>query len=108
MKTHTDPVSKASEVGTRISGALHEAMRENTHDLQHVSERVADSINELTHKGQDAASELQHRLEKEAKKVSATAEHYIQDAPFKSVLIAAGVGATAAALVTWWMGSRSN
>ena len=101
-------MTKAADIGSHISGALHEAMRENSHDLHRVSERLADSINDLANKSKDAASDVQHRLEKEAKKVSATAEHYIQDEPFKSVLIAAGVGATAAALLSWWMGSRSR
>jgi ElaB/YqjD/DUF883 family membrane-anchored ribosome-binding protein len=108
MKIHTDPLSKASDIGAHISGALQEAMRENSQDLQRVSERLADSINELANKGKDAASDMQHRLEKEAKKASATAEHYIQDEPFKSVMIAAGVGAAAAALVSMWIGSRAR
>lgn len=108
MKTHTDPMTKATDIGSHISGALHEAMRENSHDLHRVSERLADSINNLASKSKDAASDVQHRLEKEAQKMSATAEHYIQNDPFKSVLIAAGVGATAGALLSWWLGSRSR
>ena len=83
-------------------------MRENTHDLHRVSEKLADSLNELADKGKEAAADLQHRIEKEAHKASSSAAHMIQDAPFKSVLIAAGVGATAAALVSWWMGSRAR
>jgi ElaB/YqjD/DUF883 family membrane-anchored ribosome-binding protein len=109
MKNHTDSLVKASsDIGAHISDALQEAMRENTHDLHRVSERLADSINVLANKGKDAASDMQHRFEKEAKKASATAEHYIQDEPFKSVMIAAGVGAAAAALVSMWIGSRAR
>ncbi len=109
MKNHTDSLVKASsDMGAHISGALQEAMRENTHDLHRVSERLADSINELANKGKDTALDMQNRLEKEAKKASTTAEHYIQDEPFKSVMIAAGVGAAAAALVSMWIGSRAR
>lgn len=108
MKNPAESHTSASDIGAHISGALKDAMRENTHDLHRVSERLADSINELADKGKDAAAELQHRLEKEAHKASVNAAHYIEQAPFKSVLIAAGVGATAAAVVAWWLGSRSR
>ena len=108
MKSHTDPLSKASDIGSHISGALHDAMRENTHDLHRVSERLADSINDLANKGKDAAADMQRRLEKEGQKMSASAEHYIQHDPFRSVLMAAGVGAAAGALLSWWIGSRSR
>ena len=67
---------------------------------------LADSINELASQTKEAASDMQHRLEKQAQKANTAAAHYIQHAPFKSVLIAAGVGATAAALMSWWIGSR--
>jgi ElaB/YqjD/DUF883 family membrane-anchored ribosome-binding protein len=106
MKNRTESQTSAADIGSHISGALHEAMRENTHDLHRVSERLADSINELASQTKEAASDMQHRLEKQAQKANTAAAHYIQHAPFKSVLIAAGVGATAAALMSWWIGSR--
>ena len=106
MKNRPEPSAPNPSIGAHISGALHEAMRENTHDLHRVSERLADSINELASQTKEAASDMQHRLEKQAQKANTAAAHYIQHAPFKSVLIAAGVGATAAALMSWWIGSR--
>ena len=108
MKNPSHEHSQAAHPAAHLSGVLQEAMRENTHDLHRVSEKLADSLNELADKGKEAAADLQHRIEKEAHKASSTAAHMIQDAPFKSVLIAAGVGATAAALVSWWMGSRAR
>lgn len=108
MKNRPEPHTPATDLGTSISGALHEAMRENTYDLHRVSERLADSINELSNQTKGAAADLQHRLEKEAQKASTAAAHYIQEAPFKSMLIAAGAGATVAALMGWWMASRSR
>ena len=91
-----------------MSSALQEAMRENTHDQHAAAERLAHTLSDLAHKGKEAASDVQHRLEKEARKVTSAAEHYIQEAPFKSVLIAAGAGAAAATLLSWWMSSRSR
>ena len=77
-------------------------MRENTHDLHRVSEKLADSLNELADKGKEAAADLQHRIEKEAHKASSSAAHMIQDAPFKSVLIAAAVTAAGASVYFGW------
>ena len=108
MKNRTESQTSAADIGSHISGALHEAMRENTHDLHRVSERLADSINALASQSKHAASDLQHRLEKQTEQARTAAAHYIQEAPFKSVLIAAGVGATASAVMGWWLGSRSR
>lgn len=108
MKNRTESQTSAADIGSHISGALHEAMRENTHDLHRVSERLADSINALASQSKHAASDLQHSLEKQTQQARTAAAHYIQEAPFKSVLIAASVGATAAAVMGWWLGSRSR
>jgi ElaB/YqjD/DUF883 family membrane-anchored ribosome-binding protein len=108
MKNQPESHAPSADIGTHISGALHEAMRENTHDLHRVSERLADSINALASQSKHAASDLQHRLEKQTEQARTAAAHYIQESPFKSVMIAAGVGASAAALLSWWMGSRSR
>lgn len=108
MTTTPQTLSSGAETGAHLSSALQEAMRENTHDQQAVTERLTHTLSDLTHKGKEAASDVQHRLEKEVRKVSTAAEHYIQEAPFKSVLIAAGTGAAAATLLSWWMSSRSR
>ena len=108
MKNRPESHAPTADIGAHISGALHEAMRDNTHDLHRVSERLADSINQLASQSQHVASDLQHRIEKQTQQARTTAAHYIQESPFKSVLIAAGVGATAAAVMGWWLGSRAR
>jgi ElaB/YqjD/DUF883 family membrane-anchored ribosome-binding protein len=53
-------------------------------------------------------SDAKHKLEKEARHVRVTTEHFIQHEPLTSVLIAAGTGAAAALAVSWLMRSRQR
>lgn len=91
---------KLSTVAAGITGTLHDAAQDAKPVFERTVDRLSDSISDMAHHSRDAAVEAKKRLEKKAQKVTSTAEHYIHCAPFKSVLIAAGVGAAAATLVS--------
>ncbi len=73
-----------------------------------LADQITDSVHDLAKQGKDAACAAEDRLEDSARHVRVTAEHYIQHAPFKSILIAAGTGAATALAVSWYMRSRSH
>jgi ElaB/YqjD/DUF883 family membrane-anchored ribosome-binding protein len=67
-----------------------------------------DNINDMAHHSRDAAADAQKLLSQKTHQVASTAEHYIHCAPFKSVFIAAGVGAAAATVVNLLLRSRTH
>lgn len=99
---------KLSTVAAGITGTLHDAAQDAKPVFERTVDRLSDSISDMAHHSRDAAVEAKKRLEKKTQKVTSTAEHYIHCAPFKSVLIAAGVGAAAATLVSWLTRSRPH
>lgn len=100
------PPEKMPSLGAGISGAVNEALCEAKPALSRIADRLSDSVRELANQGKEAAREAEHRLDSGARHVRVSAEHYIQHAPFKSVLIAAGTGAAVALAVSWFMQSR--
>ena len=102
------PPEKLVGATAGISASLQEAAHEAKPAFERLADRLSDSISEMAHHSRDAAVEAQKMLEQKTHKVSSTAEHYIHCAPFKSVLIAAGVGAVAATLVSWLMRARPH
>ena len=107
----TEPQSTQEKLATVASG-ISSTLQDAAHDAKPVFERMADrlsdSISDMAHHSRDAAVDAKKLLEHKTQKVTSTAEHYIHCAPFKSVLIAAGVGAAAATLVSWLMRSRPH
>jgi ElaB/YqjD/DUF883 family membrane-anchored ribosome-binding protein len=99
---------KLSTVAASITGTLHDAAQDAKPVFERTVDRLSDSISDMAHHSRDAAVEAQKLLEKKTQKVTSTAEHYIHCAPFKSLLIAAGVGAAAATLVSWLTRSRPH
>ena len=73
-----------------------------------MAERVSDRLQELAHQGKEAALGTQHKIENQARQAKTTAEHCIQHAPFKSVMVAAGVGLLAGIVTTWLMRERNH
>jgi ElaB/YqjD/DUF883 family membrane-anchored ribosome-binding protein len=108
MTSETSSQRPTTESGAPMPSGLQQSMRDNTHDTNPMVDRLAASLQDMAHKSQDAAADVQHRLELQAKKATSSAEHYIQQAPLKSVLMAAGMGAAAGMLASWWLGSRSR
>lgn len=89
-------------------GSMQDAAHAAQPAFERLVDRLSDSISDMAHHGRDAAVEAKKLLDQKTHQASAKAEHCIHCAPFKSVLIAAGVGAATATLVSWWMHSRSR
>lgn len=102
------PQEKLSSLGAGISGAVNDVLQEAKPMLDRMADRVSDGIQDITKQGIDAAREAEHRLEREARHMRMHAEHYIQNEPLKSVLIAAGTGAATALLVSWYLRSHQH
>eukprot|EP01030_Chromulinospumella_sphaerica_P006242 gene6242-6102_t len=85
-----------SAVGADISGKVNDVIDEARPVLHRIADRVSDTAQELAQKGKDAAHEAQEQLEIGAQRVRENAEHYVQNAPLKSLLLAAGTGAAVA------------
>ena len=81
---------KVEALGSDIADTVHDLMREAKPLLHHAADCVGDRVNELTQKGIDVASRSKHQLEH--------AGHDVSE-PFKAMLIAAGVGAAAVAVI---------
>ena len=73
-----------------------------------MAERMGERFQDLAHQGKEAALETQHKIENQARQAKTTAEHCIQHAPFKSVMVAAGVGLLAGVVATWLMREPSH
>ncbi|WP_090142468.1 YqjD family protein [Limnohabitans sp. DM1] len=100
------PQEKMSAVGADLSGKVSDVIDEARPVLHRIADRVSDTAQELAQKGKDAAHEAQEQLEIGAHRVRENAEHYVQNAPLKSLLIAAGTGAAVALAVSWYMNSN--
>jgi len=63
-----------------------------TSDLQQMGSIAGDVVQENLGQIRDTASEYVERQRDEVHRVEQTLESYIKDRPFKSILVAAGVG----------------
>ncbi len=102
---------KTSPEKIQAAGAsFSDAVKETFHDAYPAFDRMADSVDnsvqELSQYGKETAREIEHRLEKEVRHARMLAERHIQNAPIRSVLVAAGTGAAAALAVSWLMHLR--
>ncbi len=107
----TDPQTAIEKIGMAaagVSASVQEAAHEAKPTLDRLADRLSDSISDMAHHSREAALETRKLLEHKTQQATSTAEHCIQQAPFKSVLIAAGVGAVAATLVSWLVRPRAH
>ena len=100
------PQEKMAGSSAGTSASLQNAAHEAKPAFERVADRISDSLSDMAHHSRDAALDAKKLLAQKTHQVTTTAEHYIHRAPFKSVLIAAGVGAVAATLVNWLLRSR--
>ncbi len=97
-----------AEMGTDIKQTLQEAIQQTKPAIGMMAERMGERFQDLAHQGKEAALETQHKIENQARQAKTTAEHCIQHAPFKSVMVAAGVGLLAGVVATWLMRGPSH
>lgn len=105
LKTATE---KVSSFGATVNSNVDELLNEARPVLSRMTDRVKDKLHDLGESGKEAISDVKHKLEKEARHVRVSTEHFIQHEPLTSVLIAAGTGAAAALAVSWLMRSRQR
>lgn len=108
MTDSQEPTATLAEMGTDIQQTLHEAIAQTKPAIGMMAERVNDRLQHLAQQGKEAALETQHKIEHQARQAKTTAEHCIQHAPFKSVMVAAGVGLLAGVVTTWLMRERNH
>ncbi len=106
MSDLLNPQEKLSALGADIINTVNSALDEARPAINRMTHRVSDSAQDLARQSKEAACEAEHQLESSARHVRVTAEHYIQHAPFKSILIAAGTGAATALAMSWLLNSR--
>lgn len=104
MKDPQTTIDKMATAAADVSATVQEA----AHEAKPAFERLSDSISDMAHHSRDTAIETRKLLAQKTHQATSTAEHCIQRAPFKSVFIAAGVGAVAATLVNWLMRPRDH
>ena len=95
-------------LGAELSQGLHQAVAQTKPVLSQMAEQVNARLHDLAHHSQEAALQAKHKIEDQARKTTTTAEHCIQQAPFKSVAIAAGVGLLTGVLGAWLMRERPH
>lgn len=108
MSDPQTPQEKMSSLRADVTGTVKDVLNEARPALNRVADRVNDSVHDLLNQGKEAACKAERQLENEARHLRATAEHHIQHAPIKSILIAAGTGAATALAAAWLMRSRNH
>jgi ElaB/YqjD/DUF883 family membrane-anchored ribosome-binding protein len=99
MTDSKDMTKKVDELSAGISDTVQDLLREAKPMIHNATDRVSDRVGELAHKGMDAVRRGQHEIEHVGNDISDRATHMIRNEPFKAMLIAAGVGAAAVALI---------
>lgn len=90
---------KVDQLSAGITDTVQDLLREAKPMINHATDLMSDRIGEMTHKGMDAIRRGQHEIEHVGHNISDRASHMIRNEPFKAMLIAAGVGAAAVALI---------
>jgi ElaB/YqjD/DUF883 family membrane-anchored ribosome-binding protein len=76
--------------------------------LHRVADRVSEALQDLPHSGIDMATQARQKVVQQTHHVSEVAQHYIQDKPFKSLMMAAGTGAAVALALDLWLRARKH
>ena len=94
-----DEVVDAKSAASESLGAAGDKLTLARERAVEALESFADRANCWARKGWDKASDVQHRARREIEKASDATAAYVEQQPLKSVVIAAGIGAAAAALI---------
>ena len=91
-----------------LSKSMHQAASQANPVLSQMAHQVNERLHDLAHHSQEAALVAKHKIGDQARKATTTAEHCIQQAPFKSVAVAAGVGLLTGVVTTWLIRERRH
>jgi ElaB/YqjD/DUF883 family membrane-anchored ribosome-binding protein len=108
MSSTSHPTETIAALSDDLSKSLHTAAAQTQPVLSQMAHQVNERLHNLAHHGQEAALEVKHKIEDQARKATTTAEHCIQQAPFKSMAVAAGVGLLTGVVATWLMRERRH
>lgn len=108
MTDNQQTTATLAEMGSDLQQTLQEAMQQTKPAIGMMAERMSERFQDLAHQSKEAALETQHKIENQARQVKTTAEHCIQHAPFKSVMVAAGLGLLTGVVAAWLMRERSH
>ena len=99
MNDHKTVNQKVDQLSTGITDTVHDLLREAKPMVHHATDRMTDRVGEMAHQGMEAMRKGQHEMAHAGHDISDRAAHMIRNEPFKAMLIAAGVGAAAIAMV---------
>lgn len=108
MSDSQQTTATIAEIGTDIKQTLQEAIQQTKPALGMMADRINDRIQDMACQSKEAALEAQHKIQQQARQVTTRAEHVIQQAPFKSILVAAGMGLLTGVVATWLMRERNH
>jgi ElaB/YqjD/DUF883 family membrane-anchored ribosome-binding protein len=108
MSDQKSTQEKITDIGSSITGNVNEAVEAVKPVIHHMADCMREEWHGLGESSHHMASQMRHKLEKETQHARDSAAHLIHHSPFSSVLIAAGTGAAAALLVSWFMRSRQH
>jgi ElaB/YqjD/DUF883 family membrane-anchored ribosome-binding protein len=101
-------LDKVETLRAELSDTVQDLMHEAKPMMDRAAHRATKRVSDLAHEGMEAACHGKHLLEHEARDASEQAMHLIRREPFKAMLIAAGVGAAAVAVVGLMTRSRAH
>ena len=101
-------VDKVETLRAELSDSVQDLMHDAKPMADRLAQRAAKHVSDLAHEGMEAACHGKHVLAHEARDVSDSAMRLIRREPFKAMLIAAGVGAAAVAVVGLMTRARSH
>lgn len=99
MNDHKTVNQKVDQLSAGITDTVHDLLREAKPMMHHATDRMTDRVGEMAHQGMEAMRKGQNEMAHAGHDISDRAAHMIRNEPFKAMLIAAGVGAAAIAMV---------
>ena len=99
MNDHKTVNQKVDQLSAGITDTVHDLLREAKPMMHHATDRMTDRVGEMAHQGMEAMRKGQHEMAHVGHDISDRAANMIRNEPFKAMLIAAGVGAAAIAMV---------
>ncbi|PUE44683.1 hypothetical protein B9Z47_17560 [Limnohabitans sp. 2KL-1] len=108
MSDIKSPTDTIAAMGSDITQTMQTAYEQTKPVIGQMAERMNERLHDLAHQSQETTREAKLKIENQAKHMTTTAEHHIQNAPFKSIMIAAGAGLLTGVIATWLMRERSH
>jgi ElaB/YqjD/DUF883 family membrane-anchored ribosome-binding protein len=99
----TEPNSvndKVEALSADLADTVQDLIREAKPLLHHATDRMTDRVSELAHQSMEAACQSKRDMANKGRDLMDHASHMVRQEPIKAMLIAAGVGAAAVAIIS--------